>query len=328
MPTAGLQLLAGEHQGLVHLSPAVVGPPHPRLVSRLSRLRYSTGWQAWWGGQKRQNAEQASTTRCACPCPAAPACTTHNPTLHQSARRTANPCLPTPCPNTWTIPPHRYVFDSEEAAAAASSSERYIVAKSEAEARQKAEAQYGSGVVLKQVWKALWCLLCRAQPNVLLQGAASPPVSAPAPSAGLHVLTPFRLLARERMLHMQCPLTSVRRLYCAALMTTTLPTPLFQPPCVNCRRVTCWTRGSPQACGPSPPWAGLQPPPTWTGALRSGVAQPCCWLWTAACPCKPPPLLTRSGARCAAEGCRARPASRREWGAWRLALIGMLLRQS
>ncbi|PRW33017.1 valyl-tRNA synthetase [Chlorella sorokiniana] len=43
-----------------------------------------------------------------------------------------------------------YVFDSAEAAAAASSSERYIVAKSEAEAQQKAEAQYGAGVVLKQ----------------------------------------------------------------------------------------------------------------------------------------------------------------------------------
>ena len=42
------------------------------------------------------------------------------------------------------------MFDSEEAAAAAASSERYIVAKSEGEARQKAEAQYGAGVVLKQ----------------------------------------------------------------------------------------------------------------------------------------------------------------------------------
>jgi valyl-tRNA synthetase len=41
------------------------------------------------------------------------------------------------------------VFDNE-AAAAASSSERYIVAKSEAEARRQAEERYGPGVVLKQ----------------------------------------------------------------------------------------------------------------------------------------------------------------------------------
>ncbi|KAL4422888.1 hypothetical protein ABPG75_009085 [Micractinium tetrahymenae] len=43
-----------------------------------------------------------------------------------------------------------YVFDSKEAAAAASSSDRYIVAKSEAVAREQAVQQYGEGVVLKQ----------------------------------------------------------------------------------------------------------------------------------------------------------------------------------
>ncbi|KAL4451165.1 hypothetical protein ABPG77_009237 [Micractinium sp. CCAP 211/92] len=43
-----------------------------------------------------------------------------------------------------------YVFDSEEAATAASSSDRYLVAKSEAAAREQAVKQYGEGVVLKQ----------------------------------------------------------------------------------------------------------------------------------------------------------------------------------
>ena len=43
-----------------------------------------------------------------------------------------------------------------EAAAAAASSERYIVAKSEDEARERAEAQYGTGVVLKQVRVCWW----------------------------------------------------------------------------------------------------------------------------------------------------------------------------
>ena len=42
------------------------------------------------------------------------------------------------------------MFDSAEDAAAAASSERYIVAKSEGEARAVATERYGAGVVLKQ----------------------------------------------------------------------------------------------------------------------------------------------------------------------------------
>ena len=42
------------------------------------------------------------------------------------------------------------MFDDEAAAAAAASSERYVVAKSEGEARDRAVQQYGPDVVLKQ----------------------------------------------------------------------------------------------------------------------------------------------------------------------------------
>ena len=44
----------------------------------------------------------------------------------------------------------RYVFDSAEDAEASASSERYIVAKSEGEARAVATERYGASVVLKQ----------------------------------------------------------------------------------------------------------------------------------------------------------------------------------
>jgi hypothetical protein len=50
-----------------------------------------------------------------------------------------------------SIPTHRrYVFDDAAAAEAAPSSERYVVAKNEAAAREKAVGLYGEGVVLKQ----------------------------------------------------------------------------------------------------------------------------------------------------------------------------------
>ena len=64
--------------------------------------------------------------------------------LHLPAR------FPLSWPLTHLLLPCRYVFDSAEAAEAAASSERYIVAKSEAEARDKAVQQYGPGAVLKQ----------------------------------------------------------------------------------------------------------------------------------------------------------------------------------
>ena len=60
--------------------------------------------------------------------------------LHHMYRR------PVPPPRT----ARRYVYDSEAEADAASSSERYVVAKSDAAAAEAAAARYGPGLVLRQ----------------------------------------------------------------------------------------------------------------------------------------------------------------------------------
>lgn len=152
-----------------------------------------------------------------------------------------------------SLAPHRrYVFDSEEAAAAASSSERYIVAKSEGEARQQAEAQYGAGVVLKQV---RWCGAA-ALPGAICRACA-------------HAATCSCLSATPLPGH----LPNVRMLAtCTCLGAAAAPT--FAALLVLRRRAMCWTRGFPRACGPSPPSAGPPPRRTLSGAPpgMTGVA--------------------------------------------------------